>query len=104
MDSLDIIFQENDKKINILNDINFETTNLKEKLITQKELDNEISTSINVKNDNDSIFDPNNFYGKLNNIKGDIKLLKTNSGHNGLIREDERQTLYELLLSSRIII
>ena len=75
MESLDIIFQENDKKINILNDINFETTNLKEKLITQKELDNEISTSINVKNDNDSIFDPNNFYGKLNNIKGDIKLL-----------------------------
>ena len=75
MESLDIIFQENDKKINILNDINFETTNLKEKLITQKELDNEISTSINVKNDNDSIFDPKNFYGKLNNIKGDIKLL-----------------------------
>ncbi len=76
MDSLDIIFQENDKKINI-NDINFDTTNLKEKLITQKELDNEISTSINVKNDNDSIFDPKNFYGKLNNIKGDIKLLST---------------------------
>ena len=77
MDSSDIIFQENDKKINIINDINFETTNLKEKLITQKELDNEISTSINVKNDNDSIFDPKNFYGKLNNIKGDIKLLST---------------------------
>ena len=77
MDSLDIIFQENDKKINIINDINFDTTNLKEKLITQKELDNEISTSIKVKNDNDSIFDPNNFYGKLNNIKGDIKLLST---------------------------
>ena len=77
MESLDIIFQENDKKINILNDINFETTNLKEKLITQKELDNEISTSINVKNDNDSIFDPKNFYGKLNNIKGGIKLLST---------------------------
>ena len=77
MESLDIIFQVNDKKINILNDINFETTNLKEKLITQKELDNEISTSINVKNDNDTIFDPNNFYGKLNNIKDDIKLLST---------------------------
>ena len=77
MESLDIIFQENDKKINILNDINFKTTNLKEKLITQKELDNEISTSINVKNDNDSIFDPKNFYGKLNNIKGGIKLLST---------------------------
>ncbi len=76
MDSLDIIFQENDKKINI-NDINFDTTNLKEKLITQKEIDNEISTSINVKNDNDTIFDPNNFYGKLNNIKDDIKLLST---------------------------
>ena len=77
MDSLDIIFQENDKKINIINDINFDTTNLKEKLITQKEIDNEISTSINVKNDNDTIFDPNNFYGKLNNIKDDIKLLST---------------------------
>ena len=104
MDNLDIIFEENDKKINIINDINFDAINLKEKLITEKELDNEISTSIKVKNDNDSIFDPNNFYGKLNNIKGDIKLLKINSGHNGLIREDERQKLYELLLSSRIII
>ena len=77
MDSLDVVFQENDKKINIINDINFDTTNLKEKLITQKEIDNEISTSINVKNDNDTIFDPNNFYGKLNNIKDDIKLLST---------------------------
>ena len=104
MDNLDIIFEENDKKINIINDINFDAINLKEKLITEKELDNEISTSIKVKNDDDSIFDSNNFYGKLNNIKGGIKLLKTNSGHNGLLREDERETLYELLLSSRIII
>ena len=104
MNNLDIVFQENDKKINIKNDINIESINLKEKLITPKELDNEISTSIKVKNDNDTIVDPNNFYGKLNNIKDGIKLLKTNNGHNGLIRENERETLYELLLSSEIII
>ena len=40
----------------------------------------------------------------MNNIKGGIKLLKINNGHNGLIKEDEKETLYELLLSSGIII
>ena len=103
INNLDIVFQENDKKINIKNFIN-DITNLKEKLITQKELDNEISINIKVKNDNGIIIDSNNFYDNLNNIKCDIKLVKTNNGRNGLIKEDEKKTLYELLLSSGIII
>jgi hypothetical protein len=118
MDNLDIVNQanENDKKINeneikndvndinISIDINNNNKNLKEKLISDKsEIDSDIIIDTKIKPDNSLIHKSKNFYDKLNDIKGDIKLFKTITGHSGLLRVDEREQFYTILLCSGII-
>ena len=108
MDNLDIIYQENKNiknentnKSDIIININNNENNLKEKLISNLE-ENEINTNINTNKEN-NLINENKFYEKLNNIKGSIKLFKTFSGHNGLLRPDEREQFYTYLLTSGII-
>ena len=118
MDNLDIVNQanENDKKINeneikndvndinISIDINNNNKNLQEKLISDKsEIDSDIIIDTKIKADNSLIHKSKNFYDKLNDIKGDIKLFKTITGHSGLLRVDEREQFYTILLCSGII-
>ena len=109
MDNLDINNQENKninneniKKNDIIININNKENNLKEKLISNLE-ENEINTNINTNKDNNLIIE-NNFYEKLNNIKSSIKLFKTFSGHNGLLRQDEREQFFTYLLTTGIVI
>ena len=59
-------------------------------------MDTSISTEYNINNNT-------NFYAKLNNIKGNIKLFKTTSGHNGLLKPEEKEQYYKILLSTGII-
>ena len=109
IENLDIISNNNnenkkrDKKNKIINN---EINTLSEKLITDDEED-EIRTDANIieiksNKENDSIIN-SSFYDKLNDIKGTIKLFKTFAGHNGLLKEDEREQFYQFLLSSGII-
>jgi len=116
MDNLDIILpgNENNKiitKENTENINNIEGKNsLKEKLIENNEEKVEISSNNNsIINTNSNInkdgisFKNDIFYNKLNSIKGNIKLFKTISGHNGLLRVDEREQFFTFLLSTGII-
>lgn len=112
MDSLDIDLKKNinkDKKVD--NNIFIDNDNsLKEKLInTIDEINkNEINDISNIDVDTSISSDYNinnntNFYVKLNNIKGNIKLFKTSSGHNGLLTPEEKEQYYKILLSTGII-
>ena len=113
MDNLDIEFKKNinkDKKKDNNNLID-NNSSLEEKLInnfddeinkneindiSNIEVDTSISTEYNINNNS-------NFYAKLNNIKGNIKLFKTTSGHNGLLKPEEKEQYYKILLSTGII-
>ena len=103
IDNLDISLNVN---IN-LNNINIIEDNkeIKEKLISNDN-DNEIRTNINSYNseiNKDLKFNNGNqFYNKLNNIIGNIKLLKTYAGHNGWLSEEEKEQFNIFLLFSGI--
>ena len=112
IDNLDIVCQENKntKKINIQKDndilINDSSNTLKEKLINSNEEESEIITNSNIDihvNKENDLLNVSNFYSKLNNIKGNIKLFKTFAGHNGLLKEDERNQFCNFVLKSGII-
>ena len=100
IDNLDIIFGKNN--ININSEIkdnddakeNLISNNLKE-IITDKNIGNGINK--------DNLIIENTFYDKLERIKGNIKILKTNAGHNGWLSEEEVEQYYLFLLSSRIL-
>ena len=107
MDNLDIDFKKNvnKEKINNINNQIDKSNSLEERLInsideindiSNNEVDTSISTDYNLNNNT-------NFYAKLNNIKGNIKLLKTSSGHNGLLKPEEKEQYYKILLSTGII-
>ena len=120
MQNLGINFNGDNKRIT-LRMSNLENTNYKEKLISTDYDEDEINTNntnshnINTKmelNDkfnlidddsNINISDRKNFYQKLNYILGSFKIFKTYVGHNGALREDEREHFYCLLLKSGII-
>ena len=100
LDNLDIVF-ENISNNNIINNKNDNI--IKEKLITNYN-ENIIDTNINNNLINfRDLEDQNIFYDKLNNIKGNIKLLKTYSGHTGFLKQEEIEQFYVFLLSSGII-
>ena len=102
VDNLDIIFTKNNN-INISYDIK-DNDNVKENLIS-----NNLKEVITVKNigdeiNKDNILKTKNiFYDKLERIKGNIKILKTNAGHNGWLNDEELEQYLIFLLSSRII-
>ena len=114
MDSLDLEFKnnksKNKEKKNDINNLIDNNGSLNEKLInsieeidrieinnkSNIEVDTSISTDYNINNNS-------NFYAKLNNIKGNIKLLKTSSGHNGLLKPEEKEQYFKMLLSTGII-
>ena len=110
MEKLDIKINNNDdkgKRVSLkLSNIN--NTNIKEKLIIS---DEEEDTEINTNSNNNLIDDSNNnmikiganFYQKLHDILGNFKLFKTYIGHNGFLREDEREKFFIFLLRSGVI-
>ena len=105
INKLDIIKKENEnKKHEMNNDISLyiSENSIKEKLIQDND---EINTnSILMNNSKEKILtEENDFYNKLNSIKGSIKLFKSFAGHNGLIRPDEREHFYTFLLDTGII-
>ena len=110
MENLDIALKDNqnvkknnkDYNINISNEKM--STDLKEKLISKEEKENEINTNITFNsNKKEKLNNEDKFYDKLNNIKGNIKLFKSFAGHNGLLRSDEREQFYSFLLCTGII-
>ena len=108
MDNLDIVNQGNVNEIS--NDISIDVNNhdsLKEHLISDKnESDSDTIITTSIKDNNNSKNNSkksNVFYDKLNGIKGNIKLFKTMTGHNGLLRLDEREQYFTFLLYSGII-
>ena len=93
-----IIKNENIKNDNEINDKN----SLKEKLISKDE--DEIKTNIDSDiNKENILIVEDSFYDKLDNIKKGIKLFKTFAGHNGLLRPDEREQFFVMLLNTDII-
>ena len=110
MEKLDIKINNSDdkgKRVSLkLSNIN--NTNIKEKLIIS---DEEEDTEINTNSNNNLIDDSNNnmikiganFYQKLHDILGNFKLFKTYIGHNGFLREDEREKFFIFLLRSGVI-
>ena len=113
IDNLDVVLPENKNIINENNEINYniqDKNSLKEKLIDDNfEEKLEINTTSNSNSDincninNINNLDSNEFYNKLNSIKGNIKLFKSFGGHNGLLKVDERQQFYKFLLCTGII-
>ena len=111
MDNLDIVYKDKNqntkinKENNNLNSYLKNNNDLQEKLITNDEKENEINTNIilnvDINKKDKSINDE--FYIKLNNIKGNIKLFKSFAGHNGLLRPDEREQFFIFFLSTGII-
>ena len=111
MDNLDIVYKDKNQNTKINKENNNLNSNLKnnndlqEKLITNDEKENEINTNIilnvDINKKDKSINDE--FYIKLNNIKGNIKLFKSFAGHNGLLRPDEREQFFIFFLSTGII-
>ena len=86
--------------------INDSSNTLKEKLISSNEEESNIITNSNIDihvNKENDLLNVSNFYSKLNNKKWNIKLFKTLSGHNGLLKEDERNQFYNFVLRSGII-
>ena len=106
-DNLDIVCKDEKPKITINNRDTSESNNkndLKEKLITNEkeyEINTNIILDVDVNKKNNLINDE--FYDKLNSIKGNIKLFKSFAGHNGLLRPDEREQFFSFLLSTGII-
>ena len=98
MENLDIVSQDNQNNIKNNNNISFNNIGLKEKLIIKDEKQNLDTSEINNFKNKEDIF-----YFKLNNIKGNIKLFKSFSGHNGLLRKDEREQFLSFLLSTGIL-
>ena len=102
VDNLDIIFTKNNNN-NISYDIK-DNDNVKENLIS-----NNLKEVITVKNSGDEInkddilITKNIFYDKLERIKGNIKILKINAGHNGWLNDEESEQYEKFLLYSRII-
>ena len=107
-DNLDIVCKDENPKIKTNKEDTSESNNkndLKEKLITNDEKEYEINTNIvldvDINKKNNLINDE--FYAKLNSIKGNIKLFKSFAGHNGLLRPDEREQFFSFLLSTGIV-
>ena len=100
LDNLDIFSEENVNNNKIIN--NKDNSSLEEKLITNNK-ENNIDTKVSNDLVKDEYLEDKNFYDKLNNIKGNIKLLKTYSGHNGFLKQGEIEQFYIFLLSSGII-
>ena len=113
-DYFDINLQNN-VVINNIKPKNDKDNDIKEDLIKNKnneeevEEEEEINTNTNAstekqtkKSSNLSSHDKL-FYDKLNSIKGNFKLFRTFAGHNGFLRNDERNQFYILLLSTGII-
>ena len=103
MDNLDVAFEKNNnQKINKIND-----DNIKEQLISNNEENIEINTNKIVEDSkNDSKTNSkglNNFYDKLDSLKGNTKLMKTYAGHNGSYLKEEIEQFYIFLLSSNVI-
>ena len=111
MDNLDIDFKKksNEEKRKDINNLIDNNSSLKEKLINSMDedksdiydksnidVDTSITSDININSNN-------NFYDILNSIKGNIKLFKTSSGHNGLLKPQEREEFYKILLGTGII-
>ena len=100
LDNLDIFSEEKVNNNKIIN--NKDNSSLEEKLITNNK-ENNIDTKVSNDLVKDEYLEDKNFYDKLNNIKGNIKLLKTYSGHNGFLKQGEIEQFYIFLLSSGII-
>ena len=103
IDNLEITLNSN---ININNNVNIidDDENIKERLISSdsEEIRTNIDNNNNINKDM-NLNKKNDFYNKLNNITGNIKLLKSYSGHNRGLSEEELQLFYMFLLSSGII-
>ena len=103
IDNLEINLNSN---ININNNVNIidDDENIKERLISSdsEEIRTNIDNNNNINKDM-NLNKKNDFYNKLNNITGNIKLLKSYSGHNRGLSEEELQLFYMFLLSSGII-
>jgi hypothetical protein len=116
MDNLDIVLPENKNSKNIIKEdkeINYnlkDKNSLEEKLIDDNfeeklEINTTSNSNIDINNSINNIdnLDKNEFYHKLNSIKGNIKLFKSYGGHNGLLKVDERDQFYKFLLGTGII-
>ena len=113
---MDIIYKnkENRKKsIDLIKENIENNNNIRERLISIESVDvnnksEEISNNnilnnkknlISLNSYNDSII----FYEKLNLLIGNIKLIKSFAGHNGMLKPDEKDYYYEYLLKGNFI-
>ena len=115
MEKLDIALNINDtvKRVSLrLSNIN--NPNVKETLLISEEEDTDMNTNINtnskyelnnnlIEDSNEKLIVEDNFYKKLNEILGNFKLFKTNVGHNGSLRDDEKEKFFVFLLRSGVI-
>ena len=99
IDNLDIKFEG----ININYFQNIEDNKLEEKLISKSEEDINTNKIIEDSTNNTNPKSKNNFFNKLELIKGNVKLMKTYAGHNGFFRNDEFEQYYIFLLTSNVI-
>ena len=113
---LDIIYKnkENRKKsIDLIKENIENNNNIRERLISIESVDvnnksEEISNN-NILNNKKNLIslnsynDSNVFYEKLNLLIGNIKLIKSFAGHNGMLKPDEKDYYYEYLLKGNFI-